>query len=63
MNITLSQAIREDRLEEFIKEQEAAGIGPVDERYFFQAASRVIKPAKSADRTSRSASRGGSTEK
>jgi hypothetical protein len=28
--ISLAEALREDRLEEFIRQQEAAGVGPVD---------------------------------
>lgn len=61
--LSLKQAIDENRLDEFIRQQEAAGVGPVDERRFFAAARKVIKPAKQSDRTSRSASRGGSTGK
>jgi hypothetical protein len=61
--LTLKEAIKADRLDEFIRQQEAAGIGPVDERRFYAAARKVIKPAKQSDRTSRSASRDGSTGK
>ena len=61
--LTLSVAIKTGRLEEFIRQQEAAGVGPADERTFFKVARRVIKHAKSEDRTSRSASGGGSTAK
>lgn len=63
MILTLAKAIKEDRLEEFIRQQEAAAVGPVDERLFFKAARRVIKHEPQSDRTSRSASRGGSTGK
>jgi len=61
--ITLADALRENRLEEFIRQQEEAGIGPVDERLFLKAARRVIKHEPRSDRTSRSASRDGSTGK
>lgn len=61
--ISLSKAIKENRLEEFIRQAEAAGIGPVEEAAFLGAVSKVIKHEKQSDRTSRSASRGGSTEK
>jgi hypothetical protein len=61
--LSLAKAIKEKRLEEFIRQQEAADVGPVDERTFFEAARKVIKPAKRSDRTSHSASRGGSTGK
>ena len=61
--LTLSEAIKANRLDEFIRQQEAAGVGPVDERLFFKAARRVIKPEPQSDQTSRSASRGGSTGK
>jgi hypothetical protein len=63
VTLSLSTAIKEDRLEEFIQAQEAAGIGPVKEADFLSAASKVIKPATRSDRTSRSASHGGSTGK
>lgn len=56
--LTLREAIKADRLQDFIREQEAAGIGPVEEAAFLGAASKVIKPEKQSDRTSRSASRG-----
>lgn len=61
--LTLKEAIETNRLEEFIKQAEKAGVGPIDERLFLKAARRVIKPEPRSDRTSRSASRGGSIEK
>jgi hypothetical protein len=61
--LSLAKALKENRLEEFIRQQEAAGIGPVKEAVFLKAASNVIKHEPRSDRTSRSASRGGSTGK
>lgn len=61
--IDLMTALRQKRLEEFIRQAEAAGVGPANESAFFKAAERVIKPAPQSDRTSRSASSGGSTGK
>ena len=63
MTLTLKEAIATDRLEEFIRQREAAGIGPIDEAAFLGAASKVIKHEPRSDQTSRSASRGGSTGK
>jgi hypothetical protein len=61
--LSLKDALAAGKLEEFIRQAEAYGVGPVDERWFFAAARNVIKPAKQSDQTSRSASRGGSTGK
>lgn len=61
--LTLADAIKENRLEEFIRQAEEAGVGPVDEAAFLGAASRVIKHEPRSDQTSRSASSGGSTGK
>lgn len=62
-DLSLSKAIKENRLEEFIRQAEAAGIGPVEEAAFLGAASKVIKHEPRSGQTSRSASRDGSTEK
>lgn len=61
--LSLSKAVKENRLEEFIRQQEAAGIGPVNEAAFLKAASKVIKHEPRSDQTSRSASRDGSSGK
>jgi hypothetical protein len=61
--ISLSQALRTNSLEEFIHQQEAAGIGPIEKVAFLGAVSKVIKREQRSDQTSRSASRGGWTEK
>lgn len=61
--MTLAEAIKTDRLEDFVRQQEAAGVGPATEADFLSAASKVIKHETRSDRTSRSASRDGSTGK
>lgn len=61
--LSLSRALKENRLEDFIRQSEAAGIGPIDEAAFMLAASKVIKREPQSDQTSRSASSGGSTGK
>lgn len=61
--LSLAEALRTNKLDEFIRQQEAAGIGPIEEAAFLQAASKVIKHEQQSDRTLRSASRGGSTGK
>jgi len=61
--LSLTKALKENRLEEFIRQQEVAGVGPADEAAFFKAASKVIKTEPRSDQTSRSPSRDGSTEK
>jgi hypothetical protein len=61
--LTLKRALESDRLDEFIREQEAAGVGPADKREVMNALEAVIKPRRSKGRTSRSSSRGGSSGK
>ena len=61
--LTLKKAIETDRLEEFIRQAEAADVGPADEKAFFKATAKVIKPSLQSDQTSRSASSGGSAGK
>lgn len=63
MNLSLMQALNEDRLEDFIKQQEAAGVGPVSETDFNQLSEKLIKSEKSEDRTLHSAYRDGSNGK
>ncbi len=62
-DLSLKSALRYGKLEEFIRQAEAGGIGPIDEAAFFGAASKIIKHEKQSDQTSHSASRGGSTGK
>jgi hypothetical protein len=59
--LSLSEAIKKGQLDQFVAEQEAAGLGPIDRAEFDGAVSRVIKARQSVDRTSRSASAGNST--
>lgn len=61
--LSLAEAIKTGRLAEFIRQQEAAGVGPISQADFDAAASEVIKHETRSDRTSRSPSRGGSTGK
>lgn len=61
--ISLAQAIRDGRLEDFIAEQEARSLPPVDKAKLESALAAAIKPPPPEDRTSRSASRDGSSGK
>ena len=60
--LTLYEANKSGRLEEFIAQEEARGIGPIDRCDFDAALAKVVKAPRSEDRTSRSASRDGSNE-
>ena len=55
--IDLASAVKEGRLEDFIRQQEAAGVGPIDEAAFDLAASNVIKHETQSDQTSHCSSR------
>lgn len=62
--LTLSQAIKTGRIAEFIKQEEARGIGPADSEELDEAIKRLATtPLKLSGRTSHSSSGGGSTEK
>jgi hypothetical protein len=61
--LSLSLALKQNRLEDFIRQQEAAGTGPAAETDVLEAIAKVAKSGKSAGQTSRSASAGGSTGK
>lgn len=61
--LTLSEAQKSGRLEEFIAEQEAAGVGPIELGAFRSLAAALIKAPLSEDQTLRSASDGNSTGK
>jgi hypothetical protein len=54
--MTLTDSVRLDKLQDFIAQEEARGIGPVDRAEFDGAASKVIKARQLEDRTSRSSS-------
>lgn len=60
--LTLSDALATNRLQEFVAQAEAAGIGNADAAAFDQIVKRVTAPLPSG-RTSRSPARGGSAEK
>ncbi len=61
--LSLAKALKDGRLEDFILQQENAGVGPISEVEFLLSASKVIKHETQSDRTSHSASSDGSTEK
>jgi len=61
--LTLRQAIDTDRLQEFIAQEEARCMGPIDRAEFDAAAAKVIKAPRLEDQTSRSASAGNSSGK
>ena len=63
MPLSLSRAIKEDRRDDFIAQEEARGVGPINETEFNEAASIVIKTPQSGGQTSRSPRRDGSSEK
>ncbi len=48
---SLNQAIREGRLEEFIRQAEKEGIGPADRAAFERVVGKAIKAPRSKDRT------------
>jgi hypothetical protein len=61
--LSLSEAIKNGQLDQFVAEQEAAGIGPIDRPEFNGAVSRLVKAPPPEDQTSRSASAGNSSGK
>lgn len=61
--LTLSEAIKTKRLQEFIAQEEARGVQPADLKKFDKLAARLIKEKPPKGRTSRSPSRAGSTGK
>lgn len=61
--LTLSEAQKSDLLEEFIAEQEAAGIGPIETNAFKVLAAALIKAPPPEDQTSHFSSDGNSTGK
>lgn len=63
MSISLAEAQKIGRLEEFIAQEEARGVGPILEAEFDLSASAVIKTPQSGDQTSGSLRRDGSLEK
>lgn len=63
MMISLAKAIREGRLQEFVAQEEARGVGPISEAEFDATASAVIRTPRSDDQTSGSPRPDGSREK
>jgi hypothetical protein len=62
--LTLTEAIKTDRLREFIKQEEARGVGPAQSRDVDKAIKILATtPTQSGDRTSHPTSRGGSRGK
>lgn len=61
--LTLSKALKTGRLQEFVRQEEKRGIGPADRKKLEAAIRRLATQPQSKDRTSRSASRAGSTER
>ena len=61
--ITLSESLKAGRLQDFIAQEEARGVAPVDPEAFDAAIRKAVKPPQSEDRTSRSTSAGYPTGK
>ena len=61
--LSLKEAIKLGKLTAFIRQEEARGVGPINEQEFDSALSSTITRPQSVDQTSRSLSRGGLTEK
>jgi hypothetical protein len=61
--LPLAKALKTNRISEFVAQEEARGIGPIDRAEFDGAVAKVIKAQRSGDQTSRSASGDGSTGK
>jgi len=61
--LSLSEAIKARNLEEFARQQELSGIGPIDRKDFDHLLSKTIKAPRLARRTSRSRHAGGSDGK
>jgi hypothetical protein len=60
--LSLAEAKKTGRLQEFIAQEETRGIGPIERADFDAAIAALVKAPQSKSRTSRSASRDGSTE-
>jgi hypothetical protein len=60
--LTLAEAVKSGRLAEFAAQEEARGIGPIDQADFGATLAKMVKAPRSKNRTSRSASRDGLNE-
>ena len=63
MIMSLAEAIRQDRLADFISQEEERGIGPTDGAQFLVVVKEALKAPRSEDQTSHSPSGDGSTGK
>lgn len=61
--LTLSSAIKTGRLQEFIAQEEAHGVGAIDRANLDRALAKTVKAPRSEDQTLHSPSRDGSTGK
>lgn len=61
MTLTLAEALRTHRLDDFIAQAEAEGVANADETAFERLLGRVVKAPPPEDRTSRS--RGGGSKR
>ena len=61
--LTLTQAIKTGKLQEFTEQEEARGMGPIDRAEFESLSTALIKARQSTGRTSRSSSGDGSSGK
>jgi hypothetical protein len=61
--LPLAKALETNRISEFVAQEEARGIGPIDRTDFDGAVTKVVKAQRSEDRTSHSASDGNSSGK
>jgi hypothetical protein len=61
--LPLAKALETNRISEFVAQEEARGIGPIDRADFDGAVAKVIKAQRSEDRTLHSASDGNSSGK
>jgi hypothetical protein len=52
--LTLAEALKTKRLQDFIAQEEARGVGPVDRAELERAFAKVIKAPQSKDQTSHS---------
>lgn len=61
--LTLNEALRRNRLADFICQAEAEGVAAANEAEFQELVGRLVKAPRPAGRTSRSRARGGSAGK
>jgi len=63
MTLSLAEAIKSGRLSDFIAQEDARGVGPIDPAEFDAALAAHVTLPQSGDRTSHSACDDGSTGK